>query len=172
MFTARRLERSYDRAWYLTQRRPSDQHQEFIAALDEATRDCEAVDVYLLAHTNSFIDWARELPPAQTRKLRLVYNTGCWNVAQGDGWLSLGADAYVGHPGASASPVFYYYFLRRWTADMPLRTSVEASWLRARKVLEYTSPLYAHLQSLPQLLAETEPQFVGDESSQITRITP
>jgi hypothetical protein len=38
MFTIRRAQNSYDRVWYFTQRYRGDQHSEFVAALDQATR--------------------------------------------------------------------------------------------------------------------------------------
>jgi hypothetical protein len=114
-FTANYLERYYDAAWYFTQTSTDDCRQQFRLALAEALAHYRAVDLFLLAHSNTFVTWVAGLPPALRRRLRLVYNTGCGDLGQGPLWLHLGAKAYVGHPGASASPVFYFYFLRRWT---------------------------------------------------------
>ena len=41
------------------------------------------VDLFLLAHSNKFIVWVAELPPARRAHLRLVYNTGCGDLPQG-----------------------------------------------------------------------------------------
>jgi hypothetical protein len=167
MFTFRRAQGSYDRVWYFTQRYRGDQHSEFVSALDEATRTHESVDVILLAHTNTFVEWVEELPPELRQHLRLVYNTGCRNVSQGSRWLALGAESYVGHPGVSASPVFYYFILRRWTGGLSLERSVADSWQSTRTALIQTAPLYERFRSLSAVLAETEPHCSGDQFIQI-----
>jgi hypothetical protein len=53
-----------------------------------------------------------------------VYDTGCGDAAQAEEWLALGADAHVGHPGTSLSPIFYVFFLRRWLAGWRLDDAV------------------------------------------------
>ena len=85
------------------------------------------MDLYLLAHHNHYVNWVAQVPAAARSHLRLVYNTGCRDVRQGPRWLNLGARAYVGHPGESASPVFYFFFLRRWTRGYSLGEAVERS---------------------------------------------
>ena len=167
MFTLGRLQRSYEHVWYLTQSRNDNRRAEFLAALSEAARTHRTVDVFLLAHTNSFVEWVEDLPSDQRTRLRLVYNTGCWNVEQGPHWLELGAETYVGHPGASASPVFYYFMLRRWTAGETLAQTVADSWQKTRSVLTRTAPFYESLRSLDELLAETEPHCSGGTSLSI-----
>lgn len=93
------------------------------------------VDIYLLAHGNHFVRWVAELPPARRARLRLVDNTGCRDLGQGPRWLRLGAKAYVGHPGISASPVFYFYFLRRWTRGEGLEQAIDGSNALMRSTL-------------------------------------
>ena len=144
-----------------------DQHSEFVDALDEATRTHHAVDVFLLAHTNSFVDWVAELPA----DLRFMYNTGCRNVSQGPRWLALGAKSYVGHPGVSASPVFYYFMLRRWSGGQSLEQSVADSWRNTRTALIQTAPLYERFRSLNAVLAETEPHCSGAQFIHIGEAT-
>ena len=128
LFTVPHLRAAYDQVYYLTQRTPGDQHQALVNDLTRALRGHEQVDLFLLAHGNRFIDWVAEVPPELRHKLRLVYNTGCANAYQGEEWLALGAEAYVGHPSPhSMSPAFYFYFLRRWVRGWSLGQAVEAA---------------------------------------------
>ncbi len=124
-FTIPYLKRYYNESWYFTQSSIHDQKEEFLSSLGYALDRYSVVDLYLLAHGNHFIEWVGELDETQRAHLRLVYNTGCRDLSQGPQWLNLGAKAYVGHPGVSASPVFYFYFLRRWTRGHVLRASVD-----------------------------------------------
>jgi len=126
-FTAPYLDRYYDRAWYFTQARSGDCKEEFLAALSAALERYPEVDLFLLAHTNNYVRWVTQISPAQRAHLRLIYNTGCYDLKQGPVWLELGAKAYVGHPGESTSPVFYFYFLRRWSRGMPLKEAMDES---------------------------------------------
>ncbi|HLU65521.1 MAG TPA: hypothetical protein VKZ63_04570 [Kofleriaceae bacterium] len=127
LFTLPHLEEGYDRVYYLTQAYRGDQREELIRALDDALRTHDQVDLFLLAHTNELFTWTGSLDPALRRKLRLVYNTGCGDAWQARTWLSLGADAYVGHPAMkSMSPAFYFYFLRRWVRGHELAAAVDA----------------------------------------------
>jgi len=116
-FTWPYLDGYYDTACYCTQSRSNDCKQAFLACLDAALERHTEVDLFLLAHTNSFVRWMTALPQERRSHIRLVYNTGCCNLQQGPMWLRLGAKAYVGHPGISESPIFYFYFLRRWIQD-------------------------------------------------------
>jgi len=135
-FTAPYLDRYYDRAWYFTQTRSGDCKEEFLAALNTALERYPDVDLFLLAHFNNYIRWVAQVPLAQRAHLRLIYNTGCYDLKQGDAWMQLGAKAYVGHPGESASPVFYFYFLRRWSRGMPLKEAMEDSNALMRSALK------------------------------------
>lgn len=113
-FTWPRLNAGYDAVWYFTQTTADSSREAFLAQLEQALERYPAVDLYLLAHHNNYADWVAQVPAGARSHLRLVYNTGCRNLPQGPTWLKLGARAYVGHPGQSASPVFYFFFLRRW----------------------------------------------------------
>ena len=126
-FTWPYLDRYYDAAWYFTQADSQDHKQSFLSCLDDALQRYEQVDLYLLAHGNHYLVWVAELPAEHKAHLRLVYNTGCGDLEQGPQWLRQGAKAYVGHPGTSTSPVFYFYFLRRWSRGYTLRDAVAES---------------------------------------------
>lgn len=126
-FTAPYLYKYYDAAWYFTQTGQGDCKETFLSTLDTALQRYPEVDLFLLAHSNQYIAWVAETPPKRRRHIRLVYNTGCRDLRQGPSWLGLGAKAYVGHSGLSASPVFYFFFLRRWTRGLTLNDAVEES---------------------------------------------
>ncbi|OQC08176.1 MAG: hypothetical protein BWX80_00590 [Candidatus Hydrogenedentes bacterium ADurb.Bin101] len=125
LFTKRHLRKFYGASWYFTQARRGDGEAEFVAALTEALEHYPAVDLYLLAHTNKYITWVEPLPETLRRRLRFVYNTGCHNKGQGEDWLALGADAYIGHPGESQSPFFYFFLLRHWLHGATLAEAME-----------------------------------------------
>ncbi|HEX73462.1 MAG TPA: hypothetical protein ENN65_09125 [Candidatus Hydrogenedentes bacterium] len=127
MFTWGYLRRYYDVAWYFTQSRENDQEESLLASLNIALERYPQVDVFLLAHDNRYLNWVAALPAERRQRLRFVYNTGCHNQPQGPRWITLGADAYVGHPGYSLSPFFYYYFLRRWTRGHTIQEATEES---------------------------------------------
>jgi hypothetical protein len=127
VFTWRYLSRYYDAAWYFTQSKKGDLETEFVSCLDNALQRYPHVDLFLLAHTNEYINWVAQLPAERRRRLRLIYNTGCHNLPQSPKWLELGAKTYVGHPGISASSVFYYFFLRRWTRGGTVQEAMDAS---------------------------------------------
>jgi hypothetical protein len=126
-FTWPYLEKYYDAAMYFTQSDSDSCEQAFKSGLDTALQRYAEVDLFLLAHGNHFVHWVAELPAVRRDRIRLVYNTGCRDLQQGPLWLSLGAWAYVGHPGDSASPVFYFYFLRRWTRGATLQEAMDES---------------------------------------------
>jgi hypothetical protein len=134
-FTWPYLDNYYQAAWYFTQSDSDNCKQAFQSCLETALGRYAEVDLYLLAHGNFFVQWVAELPAERRGHLRLVYNTGCHDLPQGPWWLSLGAKAYVGHPGVSASPIFYFYFLRRWTRGATLQDAVEESNGRLRSAL-------------------------------------
>ncbi len=113
----------------------SQTRAEFLSALERALATYEAVDLFLLAHSNSYLDWIAELDPNLRRHLRLVYNTGCGDAAQGQRWLDLGARAYVGHPGDNIAPLFDYFFLPEWTAGRRLEDAVASANARTREDL-------------------------------------
>jgi hypothetical protein len=138
-FTAPYLDRYYNQSWYFTQTSNANRKQEFLNALRQALTRYQWVDLYLLAHTNTYYRWVKEIKPALRKRLRLVYNSGCDNLDQGQLWLKLGAQTYIGHPGRSASPLFYFYFLRRWTRGDALEHAVTASNSGMGKLLDIGS---------------------------------
>ncbi len=118
------LSAGYDQVWYFTQTSPDSAKEAFLARLEEALERYPEVDLYLLAHHNHYVNWVAQVPAEARGHLRLVYNTGCWDLRQGPRWLRLGATAYVGHPGKCASPVFYFFFLRRWARGHTLDEAI------------------------------------------------
>jgi hypothetical protein len=67
----------------------------------------------------------------------LVYNTGCANFSQENIWKAFGIKSYVAHSGDfSESPIFYFYFLRRWTCGYSLEKAVNESNQLTGKVFD------------------------------------
>jgi ActR/RegA family two-component response regulator len=126
-YTEPYLRKYYDSYWYFAQSDPRDCEEEFILALDKALTQYSSVDLYFLAHTNEYVDWIKKLPESKRAHLRLVYNTGCGNLEQGQEWLTLGADTFIGHPGVSFSVFFYCYFLRHWLHGASIDKSVDVA---------------------------------------------
>jgi hypothetical protein len=166
-FTLPYLERYYDRAWYFTQSRSEDCRSEFSSALTEALQRYPAVDLFLLAHSNHYLRWVADLPPEKRARLRLVYNTGCFDLSQGRDWIGLGAKAYVGHVGESASPVFYVYFLRRWTRGTSLQEAVGESNRRMAGAFGRASALSFGNLDAERLGRESEAHIDGNGSIRI-----
>jgi len=127
MFTRRYLSRYYAESWYFTQPRKGALKRQFTACLNCALERYPNVDLFLLAHTNEYVDWVAQIPAERRQRLRLVYNTGCHNQPQGPKWLDLGAKTYIGHPGTTWSPFFYFFFLRRWTRGSDIEQATVAS---------------------------------------------
>ena len=126
-FTVPRLREAYDTYWYFTATADDSKRDEFLAALEEATTEYRAVDVFLLAHGNRYIDWVATLPAEQRARIRLVYDTGCGDDRQAPEWLALGVASFVGHGDDNVAPVFYVSFLPAWLAGRSLEESVELS---------------------------------------------
>ncbi len=171
-FTGPYLDRYYRSASYFTQTSSDDQKRAFLARLDEALAEHEAVDLFLLAHNNKYVDWVEELSPERRRRLRLVYNTGCRDLTQGPRWLGLGARAYVGHPGASASPVFYFYFLRRWARGHTIREALAESNELMRAALGRAEALSLGKLDAGRAYEESEAFCFGDDQLQIQGTAP
>lgn len=133
------LQKGYDRVYYFNQRTDEDQKERIIGTLRKVLEHYRHVDLYLLAHgSNRFVNWVREhLSYTEIRRLRLVYNTGCGNESQGALWRKLGVHAYVGHGGGvSVSPIFFFFFVRRWVRNYTLEQSVhEANWYTRHHLL-------------------------------------
>ncbi|MBM3960623.1 MAG: hypothetical protein FJ306_01780 [Planctomycetes bacterium] len=120
-FTLPTLRSAYEHVDYLTLPDHEDAGKSaFLARLGPLLDANEHVDLFVLAHTNTCVEWVETLAASRRERLRLVYNTGCFDLAEREQWLRLGADAYVGHVGLSASSVFYVAFLRGWVRGEPL----------------------------------------------------
>lgn len=125
IFTLPYLEKYYDEVCYLTQAYRGDKKEAFKECLSHLLDQYAAVDIFLLAHSNSFYEWVGEIDPEKRKKIRLVYNTGCGDSGQSPQWLSFGVKAYVAHEGAqSISPIFYVHFLPRWGENFSLEEAV------------------------------------------------
>lgn len=121
LFTVPYLDKAYGEVVYLTEFERNAKKSAFIENLSRLLGEYDQVDLYLLAHANDYYLWVAQIDGALRKKLRLVYNTGCSGASQGDTWLQLGARSYVSHASAeSLSPVFYFFFLRRWCAGSTL----------------------------------------------------
>lgn len=168
-FTLGQLGANYDHVDYFTQSRDSQKQKEFVAALEAALGRYEAVDLFLLAHTNSYVEWVQSIDRKRRTKIRLVDNTGCWGAQQSEDWLDAGADVYVGHPGRSESPVFYIYFLRRWLRGMPIDDAVTASNENTRSVLATTGGLMYRGRSFDRAWGATRATISGVKDLSISR---
>jgi len=162
-FTAPYLERYYDAAWYFTESDADDCKGPFLATLGAALERYPDVDLYLLAHHNYFLTWVAELPPGRRGHLRLVYNTGCRDAGQGPWWVQLGGRAYVGHPGDSMSPVFYFYFLRRWTRGATLGDAVGEANRLMRRALDRMGAVSLGALDADQVTRDSEAFCYGDD---------
>lgn len=161
-FTIDNLNAAYDRTWYFTQNPEYNRKAEVLEALNRALAEYDAVDLFLLAHGNRFYEWVREIPAERRAKLRLVYNTGCENLDQNRMWLALGAKTYVGHPGVSMSPIFYVYFLRRWTSGWTVAEATREGNLRMRGVLGRVQFVSAGVLDADELYRSSEAAVFGD----------
>jgi hypothetical protein len=113
--------------WFTQGDGPRSVRSDVVRALNAALLEYDDVDLFLLAHTNRYVEWVKEVPATLRTRLRLVYNCGCDDWAQAGRWRELGARAYVGHVGTSLSEYFFPYFLRRWVRGMPLGEDVAVS---------------------------------------------
>ncbi len=167
-FTWSYLRRYYDTAWYFTQSDSDNCKPAFLSCLDKALERYEEVDLFLLSHGNPFVRWVAELPSQRRSHIRLVYNTGCRNLQQGPLWLSLGVKAYVGHPGDSASPVFYVFFLRRWTRGATLQEAMDESNRLMRSTLARAESLSCGRLDAAKVSQESEAFCYGDRELRFT----
>jgi hypothetical protein len=159
--------RYYGAAWYFPQTDADDCKQAFQACLDKALQQYSDVDLYLLAHSNRFIDWVAELPAEHRRHLRLVYNQGCYDLPQGPEWVRLGAKAYVGHPGDSTSSAVTFLFLRRWVHNYPLQEIMDESNHLMRRTLTCAEVLFPYHINAAHAIRETEAGCFGNKQVRI-----
>jgi hypothetical protein len=172
-FTATQLERFYAEAAYFTEAGDRRGCQEaFIASLRSLLSRYDAVDVFLLAHGNRYVLWCDQLEPNLLAKLRLVYNTGCGNADQDRQWLDLGARTYIGHPGISESPVFYFFFLRRWLRGVEAGEALAEANEHLRRVLLGTADLSGCRPYCEQVFEGSRALLAGDRAASIAGFRP
>jgi hypothetical protein len=165
------LEGAYEAVEYVEANATDDGETRLLAAITTAASKHDTVDLFFLSHGNSYDAWVSTLGAPTRAKLRLVYNTGAGNARQGGSWLSLGARAYVGHPGGNVAPLFLTYFLPRWVKGVDLRSAVDESNKETRGDLtgSLAKKVSGVLDSVggphldpPKLWAGTEAQLHGD----------
>ena len=168
-FTLPNLESVYGTVEYVTLRWGTQARGDEIAArIGALLKTHDAVDLFLLAHSNDFVSWVRWVPDDLRRRLRLVYNTGCNDLNQKAEWLALGARAYVGHVGLSESPVFYVYFLRRWMRGTALDEAVAQANAGTEAFLGLG--LEGALSDSEATITSTHAECAGDGTLTIARI--
>lgn len=134
LFTVPYLQNNYDHFAYFTQYGKEDKKDSFVDSLYLFLNRYDSVDIYLLAHANYYFSWLDTFPKKLLSKIRMVYNTGCGNGDQSYIWLSMGVSTYIGHPGVkSQSPVFYFFFMRRLTANNDFRKSVDEANIKTEQ---------------------------------------
>lgn len=130
------LRRRYENVYYLEERDTALQRLQFIEAVQQAAALSDSVDIFLLAHSNSMYSWMNRVDAGAIKKIRLVYNCGCSDYYQGFYWRQLGVKYYAGHKGAySLSPVFYFFFLKRWIKGQPLELCINKANRQVRWLL-------------------------------------
>ena len=119
------LEGAYEAVEYLEATPTDDGQTRLLAAITGAAAKHDTIDLFFLSNGNRYDSWVSTLPRPVLAKLHLVYNTGAGDARQGSTWLSLGARAYVGHPGGNVAPLFLTYFLPSWVKGVDLRKAVD-----------------------------------------------
>jgi hypothetical protein len=164
LFTLPALERHYDEVAYFTQRWQGDRTTDLLTSLSDLLSRHDQVDLFVLAHSNTLVLDVEGLDPERRKRLRLVYDTGCADAVQARHWLELGADVHVGHPGAtSISPVFYFYFLRRWLAGWDVREAASEANQKTASRLASIGPLLANYAGSADLARSTVALVSGDD---------
>lgn len=170
LFALPALRRGYENVYYFTERSKEDKRIHFIKTLRTALRRNESVDLFLLAHgTERYLGWIRShIKQEEVARLRFVYNTGCGSVKQGPKWRKLGVTTYIGHGGGvSISPVFFFFFLRRWVRGVNLAQSAhDANWY-TRGHLLLTGRLSLGLLNGPAMWSHTRAVVFGANRLQI-----
>jgi hypothetical protein len=139
LFTTSYLEKYYDTVFYFTEFSPGEKDSAFKAAVQFSTDHYNHTDIFLLAHTNFYHILLANLPKENAARIRLVYNTGCNGAGLGKFWTETGTTTYIGHIGTSYSPVFYFYFLRRWCNGSTIQEAVdESNRITAEKLMMYS----------------------------------
>jgi hypothetical protein len=161
-FTQPYLEKYYNEWRYFNQEEGDHQKEDFLLALKNLLQRYKQVDLYLLAHSNNYYTWVKQIPPSLRKNLRLVYNSGCRDDEQAKTWLQMGAKTYIGHPGYSASPLFYFFFLRRWTRNADIASAVKASNNGMQKLLRI-GKLFSQSLDPNQVYQQSEGMIHGNQ---------
>jgi hypothetical protein len=138
------LPQYYDKVYYTTQKHYFDKQKIFIQHMQEALENYSEVDIYILAHGGKpFAAWVEKIPARWRKKIRLVYNSGCGSANESEKWLNIGAKTYIAHQGSkSISPIFLFYFLRRFTRGVELAEAYQEAndycLYRLNQLEEYT----------------------------------
>ena len=167
------LEGVYESVEYVEANAADDGEARLLVAIAAAAGKCDTVDLFFMSHGHRYDTWISTLAAPVRAKLRLVYNTGAGDSRQGSSWLTLGARAYVGHPGGNVAPLFLTYFLPRWVKGVDLRTAVNeanretkddltGSWVK--RVAELVDTAGGPHLDPPKLWAGTEAQLWGDST--------
>jgi hypothetical protein len=107
--------------------------RQFAARLRRALERRRAVDLFVLAHTNVYYGLVAAIPVELRRKIRLVYDSGCFGATlAARAWRRHGAQAVVAHRGESCSPLFVNRFRTYWWGGLPAGAAVA----RANRDLE------------------------------------
>jgi hypothetical protein len=171
-FTWPYLRKYYDKAWYFTQSKKTNHASAFRKRLEEALERYEAVDLFLLAHGNHYYQWVQQIPWHKRQRLRLVYNTGCKDLWQRRLWIHLGAKAYISHPGVSASPIFYVYFLRRWALGLRIPEAMAISNRSMETILHIARPILPTPYTPERVYRESKAFCYGQCDLHIDQIQP
>jgi hypothetical protein len=131
----------YARSDYVTQVPDTEAQAAFVARLEDALGEYETVDIFILAHTNHYEEWLKDVDPVLLPRLRLVYNAGCHTARWGPAWLDAGARATIAHPGHSQSPIFFFFFLRRWTRGADIEQAMAESNARMKAIITWQERL-------------------------------
>ncbi len=102
-------------------------HPAFIEQISGMLNHMAAVDIFIFSHTNSYYSLINQIDPKLRKRIRLVYNAGCYNALDAPRWLALGIGAYVGHPGTSCSPLFVYHFKHYWFWGYTVRGATDVA---------------------------------------------
>jgi hypothetical protein len=131
----------YARSDYQTKVPDHDAQDAFVTSLEDALRQYNTVDIFILAHTNHYEEWLKDVDPVLLPQLRLVYNAGCHTARWGPAWLDAGARASVAHRGHSQSPIFFFFFLRRWTRGEDIERAMSESNARMKRIVDWQEQL-------------------------------
>lgn len=162
LFTEPYLNSAYDKVYYFTQYDNDDKKDSFILALNEALDNYRTVDIFLLAHGNAFYEWIRDIDTVKVKRIRMVYNTGCSGILQSEYWLQSGVGSYISHKGpVSFSPVFYFYFLRRYISGNSIDEVVDESNIKTENSINRFGWLSKDPGFVNTMITDTRAEIAG-----------